>query len=77
MSLQVPIYFSAWLALGVGLGLGVGVGVGLVTNPNPTPTPSPNQVPIYFSAGLVERANAYYKLFASWMAPQLQAEHDP
>merc|ERR1719272_1760794 len=34
------------------------------------------QVPIYFSAGLVQRANSFYKLFASWMSPQLQAEHN-
>ena len=31
-------------------------------------------VPIYFSAGMVQRANELYKLFASWTSEQLQAQ---
>lgn len=29
-------------------------------------------VPIYFSAGMVEKANLYFKLFASWTSQQVQ-----
>ena len=32
------------------------------------------QVPIYFSAGMVEKANLYYKLFATWTGASTQSE---
>lgn len=32
------------------------------------------EVPIYFSAGMVEKANLYFKLFASWTSSHVQQQ---
>lgn len=34
-----------------------------------------NKVPIYFSAGLIEKANFYYKLFVNWTNENIKANY--
>jgi integrator complex subunit 11 len=33
-----------------------------------------SNVPIYFSAGLIEKANLFYRLFADWQNEKIQEE---
>lgn len=33
-----------------------------------------NVVPIYFAAGMIEKAHFYYKLFANWMSEKIKSQ---